>query len=69
MRIYQFIPEASIFSQPARYPYGHKVKISSRNKKYKEEDTPSVKPSGSGLEVIGSAIKNDKYQGSTGPSV
>jgi hypothetical protein len=43
--------------------------ISSRNKKYKEEDTPSVKPSGSGLEVIGSAIKNDKYQGSTGTSV
>lgn len=33
MRIYQFIPEASIFSQPARYPFGHKVKISSRNKK------------------------------------
>lgn len=33
MRISEFITEASIFSKPERYPYGHKVRIAVGNKK------------------------------------
>ena len=43
--------------------------IGSRKEKSVNKSTSNIKPSSSSLEVIGSAIKNDKYQGSTGPSV
>ena len=64
MRFSEFITEASIFSKPERYPYGHKVRVAIGNKKGKalldiiQGEIPDFNPS-EDLEWVAKGPKKD----------